>query len=75
MDQTLQTVVVSVLATWLGAIGIGLISVGLRLNNTVQRLGVVVRLLVRKNASHARDIELLKQQWRPNQAPLNRRNS
>ncbi len=75
MDQTLQTVVVSVLATWLGAIGIGLISVGLRLNNTVQRLGVVVRLLVRQNASHARDIELLKQQWRRNQAPLNRRNS
>ena len=60
MDASLQTILVSALATWLGAIGIGLITVGLKLNNTVQRLGVVVRELARRQLAHEHNIESLK---------------
>jgi hypothetical protein len=60
MDIALQTIVVTALATWLGAIGIGLITVGLKLNNTVQRLGVVVRELARRQLAHEQIIENLK---------------
>lgn len=60
MDSTLQTIVISALATWLGAIGVGLITVGLKLNNTVQRLGVIVRELARRQLAHEQVIESLK---------------
>jgi hypothetical protein len=61
MDQGLQTILVTALATWLGAIGIGLITVGLRLNNTVQRLSVIVRVLSRQHIAHEHDIQTLKE--------------
>lgn len=60
MDPSLQTILVTALATWLGAIGIGLITVGLKLNNTVQRLAVVVRVLSRQHLAHEHDIQALK---------------
>lgn len=60
MDPALQTILVTALATWLGAIGIGLITVGLRLNNTVQRLSVIVRLLSRQHLAAEQNIEALK---------------
>ena len=60
MDASLQTILVSALATWLGAIGIGLITVGLRLNNTVQRLSVIVRLLSRQHIAAEQNIQALK---------------
>ncbi|CAG0979966.1 hypothetical protein PLCT2_01844 [Planctomycetaceae bacterium] len=60
MDASVQTILVTALASWLGAIGIGLITVGLKLNNTVQRLGVVVRELARRQLAHEHNIEALK---------------
>ncbi len=60
MDASVQTILVTALATWLGAIGIGLITVGLKLNNTVQRLGVVVRELARRQLAHEHNLESLK---------------
>ncbi len=60
MEDGLQTILITALATWLGAIGIGLITVGLRLNNTVQRLSVIVRLLSRQHIAAEQNIQALK---------------
>ena len=54
-------VVVSVAGTWIGAIGIGVISVGLKLNNTVQRLGVLVEELTRDRDRHAAELSMLRE--------------
>lgn len=60
MEDGLQSILITALATWLGAIGIGLITVGLRLNNTVQRLSVIVRLLSRQHIAAEQNIQALK---------------
>jgi cell division protein FtsB len=72
MDANLQAILVSALATWLGAIGIGLITVGLRLNNTVQRLSVIVRVLSRQHIAHEQNIETLKDSRAELQARVSR---
>lgn len=38
----MEPLLVTIAATWIGAVGVGLIRVGLKLNNAVQRLTVVV---------------------------------
>jgi hypothetical protein len=59
MDASLQSVIVGVAATWIGAIGVGIISVGMRLNNTVQRLTVIVSRLEREFNTQAEEIRAL----------------
>ncbi|MCC6573291.1 MAG: hypothetical protein IT462_05810 [Planctomycetes bacterium] len=54
--DTLQSVIAGVTATWLGAVGVGIISVGLRLNNAVQRLTVIVSRLEREFNTQADEI-------------------
>ncbi len=56
MDLSLQSVLTGALATWLGAVGVGVITVGLRLNNAVQRLTVIVARLERELNTQADEI-------------------
>ncbi len=72
MEAGLQTILITALATWLGAIGIGLITVGLRLNNTVQRLSVIVRLLSRQHLAAEQNIQALKDSRAELQARVSR---
>ena len=72
MDTSMHTILVTALATWLGAIGIGLITVGLRLNNTVQRLSVIVRVLSRQHIAAEQNIQALKDSRAELQARVSR---
>jgi hypothetical protein len=55
----LHTLALTVAGAWIGAIGIGLIKIGLKLNNTVQRLTVLVDSLAADAARQKRDIRAL----------------
>ncbi len=52
----LSSIALAVAGTWIGAIGIGVIRIGLKLNNTVQRLTVVVTALDGEVQQHRRDL-------------------
>lgn len=54
-----QTLAWSLAATWIGAVGVGAISVGLRLNNALQRLTAIVERLEREHRAHDADIRIL----------------
>jgi hypothetical protein len=56
----LSSIALAVAGTWIGAIGIGVIRIGLKLNNTVQRLTVVVTALGGEVRQHKRDIRTLR---------------
>lgn len=56
MIDLLQPVAVGVCVTWLGAIGVGVIAVGLRLNNAVQKLAVVVDELGKQTGRNREEI-------------------
>lgn len=52
MMDTFSEAAISIAVTWFSAIGIGLIAVGLKLNNNVQRLTAVVERLTKDVAQH-----------------------
>jgi hypothetical protein len=56
----MSSIALAVAGTWIGAIGIGVIRIGLKLNNTVQRLTVVVTALGGEVRQHKRDIRTLR---------------
>lgn len=58
MDE-LSNALISVAATWFSAIGIGLIAVGLKLNNNVQRLTAVVERLTEDVSKHDQHLSKL----------------
>lgn len=59
MDPSLQSILTGVAGTWLGAVGVGMISVGLRLNNAVQKLTVIVSRLEREFSGQSEEIRAL----------------
>ena len=56
----METIALAAAGTWIGAIGIGLIRIGWKLNNTVQRLTVVVNALGGEVQQHRRDIRAIR---------------